>query len=95
MFERGIVRGDVAEEFANRFERAKSYWSKRYDKGEVEDPIFFQEVFESPESEIYKERCDDDFFMYVAKVLGGIERKLPASSTSTSSSTAGEAPPNS
>lgn len=68
MLERG---GPFVEELTNqqRFDNAHSYWQKAIGEGRASITDFYKQVFESEETEIYKEYADDEMFMLIARTL--------------------------
>ncbi len=69
MSERQSSTWNVEIAFSERFSNARDYWSKAMVEGRIYRTQFFHQVFESPETEIYQERADDEMLMLIAKTL--------------------------
>ena len=102
MFERENNTPEQDKALEMRFDSAQSYWKKALDEGRIYRTQFFTQAFDSPESKLYRERCDDELILYVAKTLNGlwvgderwknmqeVHSILPAPSASSSTSTTG------
>lgn len=55
--------------YQQRFDNAHSYWQKAIEEGRASLSDFYKQVFESEETEIYRENADDEMFMLIAKNL--------------------------
>lgn len=52
-----------------RFDNARSYWQKAVEEGRLSVTDFYKQVFESAETEIYRENADDEMLMLIARTL--------------------------
>lgn len=54
---------------SERFDSDKEYWTNAVKDGRAQKTEFFMQVFESPETEIYREVADDEMIMTIARTL--------------------------
>ena len=52
-----------------RFDNAYSYWQKAVVDGRAMETDFYKQVFESEETDIYRENADDEMLMLIAITL--------------------------
>lgn len=71
MFERQNFTPEQDAQIEARFDQAKSWWESQILRGTALKTPFFSEVFESPQTEIYRELCDEELLLHVSKTLNG------------------------
>ncbi len=69
MFERERLTPGQEQELEKSFDEAKAWWQTAVNEGRAQKTEFYSQVFEQPESEIYRERCDREFLLHVAKTM--------------------------
>jgi len=102
MFEREGLSVSQETELEKRFDVSMEYWKDMVSKGLVERSTFFNEVFDSNQTEIYREMVNGDDLFYIAKTLNETRKSrnsegrkdtlpnnLPTSAPATSTSPSG------
>ncbi|MDO8269043.1 MAG: hypothetical protein Q7T54_00015 [Candidatus Levybacteria bacterium] len=99
MFERENLTQQEEKELEKRFDVAREYWGVAVRDGRAQKTEFYTQLFQSVETEIYRERGDSELLLHAAKTLNqtwvGVNREgvrdthhLPTSSAaSTTTST--------
>lgn len=66
-----VEKSPFIKELTNqqRFDNAYTYWQKAIDDGRAMETTYFNQVFKSEDTEVYRENADDEMLMNIAKNL--------------------------
>ena len=62
-----------------RFDNAHAYWQKAIDDGRAHKTEYYQQVFNSPETQLYREMANDEIIMIIARTMNTAWIELPPS----------------
>lgn len=69
MLERDNMTPQQKSILEERFDSSREWWQKQAREEKILKGEFFTEVFESPQSEIYREYVTDELIMHISKTL--------------------------
>ncbi len=69
MLERDTMSSQENSVLEKRFDSSRTWWQKQAHEGKILKGVFFTEVFDSPQTEIYREFATDELIMHISKTL--------------------------